>query len=196
MPNRSKTPRLPGNGKHGADSALVAARKCRSLISRQRVPVTEGWASRIGKRFRDGVIAHLLDRRTCTLDDLQPMDFAVLDSCYFVVCGLAQGYGFLGAKGWLDEEAGGFRPVVEMCLKLQRMLQDNLGKLGIADPPKELDVFDALYSSVCDDPAKSPSNSSGAEIVQQAQREEVASDDLDLDQLATLGSGLHEETNQ
>ena len=83
-------------------------------------------------------------RRDCTVDDLAPIDFACLDSIYFAVCGLAQGYGYLGVRGWIDEKQGGFRPAVESCLKLQRMVRENLAKLGLDKPPKELDPWEQL----------------------------------------------------
>ncbi len=147
MPRRAEVAVIP-HGVHGAEGLLVAARrakrsKCARLALCQRVPVADGWASRVGKMFRDGVLAELEARPDA--GELTAAEWAVLDSVYFSATGLALAYAYLGKKGWIDEDAGDFRPVIGTAIRLQRMIQDSLGRLGI-DRRQVVDVFAALYA--------------------------------------------------
>jgi hypothetical protein len=73
---------------------------------------------------------------------LSAIDFALLDSIYFAVSGLAEGYALLGKHGWIDEDKRAFHPVVETIVKLQRELKDDLARLGLHEPPKPLSITD------------------------------------------------------
>src|SRR5713101_2150937 len=109
---------------NGTVALLAAARQCRRLSRRVRVPKTSSWSGRIAAKFRDGVESELIDRRG--VGKLTAADYAVLDSIYFAAAGLAEGYALLGSAGWIDTEKHAFHPAVETILKLQREMKDDL----------------------------------------------------------------------
>jgi hypothetical protein len=178
-----------GRRQNGADSHLTAARKCRKLSRRLRVPKTSPWSARIGVQFRDGTEAELIQRRA---GKLSAVDYAILDAVYFAVSGLAEGYALLGKHGWVDQEKRAFHPVVETIVKLQRELKDDLARLGLGTPPKPLSITDCpvcglsyFGECICPNPAPARTDLPSAA---------TASAVADLTAQKEIGQGLAQNT--
>jgi len=92
---------------NGAESHLTAARKCRTLSRRHRIPKKSHWSGRIAAKFRDGTEAELIQRRA---GKLSAVDYAILDAVYFadyefIICATRG-----GQLPWSDPTAMGQAP--------------------------------------------------------------------------------------
>jgi hypothetical protein len=145
---------FPGNGKHGVNGCIESARaskrrvtpKAGRLSHRQRFPLTtkqDRTDVRIARATVDAVQAEVQARRQS--GELSSWDWCCLDSLFSCALGLSRAYRYLGVKGWLDESAGGFWPVVSGVLTLQRLFKENLADLGLDKLPQPENFFDAFF---------------------------------------------------
>jgi hypothetical protein len=107
----------------------------------------KGWVGQVARGWRDDLIAELQERRD--KGRLTVSDHALVDACFWAVCGLVLGYGHLAEFGWINNREHAFFPIVESCARLHKCLQDSLAKLGL-DRPAPLDPWQAIYGPQSD----------------------------------------------
>lgn len=158
-----------GRAVHGADAILAKATgriraktpKAAKLAHRLRVPPEQAWAARLARQFREHVVSEVCQRRDG--GELTSFDWAIVNSIFDAASGLALAYSFLGRRGWIDENEGAFHPVVETVFKLQKVMIDGFGRLGLDKRAEPKDVWVAAIQLAASQPSSNEADSTGVQ---------------------------------